>query len=82
MVRAMTHNILHEWWHAICDALRAAQHRNVKIQTKTSYHPDAQEEDMAEKFIAFCDGDAWGVVSEQESKYFELAIEEFNNLWQ
>ena len=81
LVRIMTDNILHEWWHAICDALRASQFRNVPLKTKVSFRPDKVEEDMAEKFIAYCGGDTWGDVSSKEAKYFEGAIQEFNSLW-
>lgn len=81
IVRVMTDNILHEWWHAICDALRASQFRNVPLKTKVSFRPDHVEEGMAEKFIAYCGGDTWGDVSSKEAKYFEGAIQEFNSLW-
>ena len=81
IVRVMTDNILHEWWHAICDALRASQFRSVPLKTKVSFRPDKVEEDMAEKFIAYCGGDTWGDVSSKEAKYFEGAIQEFNSLW-
>jgi hypothetical protein len=81
IVRVMTDNILHEWWHAICDAFRASQFRNVPLKTKVSFHPDHKEEVMAEKFIAFCGGDTWGDVSEKEANYFAGAIQEFNGLW-
>jgi hypothetical protein len=81
MVRVMVDNILHEWWHAICDAFRASQFRNVPLKTKVSFRPDQTEEDMAEKFIAYCGGDTWGDVSSKEAKYFADAIQEFNGLW-
>ena len=80
LVRVMTDNILHEWWHAICDAFRASQFRNVPLKTKVSFQPDQKEENMAEKFIAYCGGDAWNDVSEKEAKYFADAIQEFNSL--
>ena len=81
IVRVMTDNILHEWWHAICDALRASQFRSVPLKTKVSFRPDKVEEGMAEKFIAYCGGDTWRDVSSKEAKYFEGAIQEFNSLW-
>ena len=81
IVRVMTDNILHEWWHAICDAFRASQFRNVPLKTKVSFQPDRKEEEMAEKFIAYCGGDTWGDVSSKEAKYFKDAIQEFNGLW-
>ena len=81
LTRIMVDNILHEWWHAICDALRASQQRNVPVKTKVSSMPDNIEEDHAEKFISFCGGDAWNTISDEEMKMFEGAIQEFNGLW-
>ena len=81
LTRIMVDNILHEWWHAICDALRASQQQNVPLKTKVSLQVDQPEEDNAEKFISFCGGDVWNSVSEEEAKMFEGAIQEFNGLW-
>ena len=81
LIRVMADNILHEWWHAICEAFRIHQFRNVPLKTKVSFRPDQAEEDMAEKFIAYCGGDTWGDVSSKEAKDFEGAIQEFNSLW-
>lgn len=81
LTRIIVDNIIHEWWHAICDALRASQQRNVPLKTKVSSFPDATEEVLAEKFISYCGGDVWHDVSEKEAKYFEGAIQEFNGLW-
>ena len=81
IVRVMTDSIIHEWWHAISEAFRIHQFRQVPLKTKVSFQPDQKEEDMAEKFIAYCGGDTWGDVSSKEAKYFEGAIQEFNSLW-
>jgi hypothetical protein len=81
IVRVMTDSIIHEWWHAICEAFRIHQFRNVPLKTKVGFQPDHVEEEMAEKFIAFCGGDIWKDVSEKEAKYFKHAIQEFNGLW-
>lgn len=81
IVRIMTDNILHEWWHAICEAFRIAQFRNVPLKTKVSPRTDQKEEDDAELFISYCGGDAWRNVTEEKAKYFEHAIQEFNGLW-
>jgi hypothetical protein len=76
LTRIIVDNILHEWWHAICDALRASQQRNVPLKTKISFQPDNNEEDLAEKFISYCGGDAWNVISDEEMKMFVGAIQE------
>ena len=80
IVRVMTDSIIHEWWHAICEALKMASYRKTPLKIQVVEDMKVEEQ-MAEKFIAFCGGDAWSVVSDKEAEYFELAIEEFNNLW-
>ncbi len=81
VIRVIVDNILHEWWHAICDALRTARFRNVSTKTQVSSFPDQAEEDDAELFISFCGGNVWNNVNEKKAKYFQQAIKEFNNLW-
>lgn len=78
IVRIMTDNILHEWWHAICESLRVFKMRGAQVTTPID---DFDEEDLAEKFISWCGGDAWRVVDDNEAQVFESAIKEFNALW-
>lgn len=76
IIRVLTENIVHEWWHAITDLLRImkySQQRTVKTPIPDTY--GATEEEEAIEFAKWA---FYGTPSNKES-YFKSAIQEFNS---
>lgn len=75
VIRILTDNIIHEWWHAISELLRVmkyGQQKEVKSPIPEKY--GQKEEDEAMAFVGWV---FYGEGKEYES-YFKLAIKEFN----
>lgn len=76
IIRVLTDNIIHEWWHAISELLRVmkyGQQKKVKTPIQKMYGPTEEKEAVA--FVG------WAFYGKEKAMepYFQLAIKEFNS---
>ena len=76
IIRVLTDNIIHEWWHAISELLRVmkyGQQRKVRTPIPKMYGPTEEREAVA--FVG------WAFYGKEKvmEPYFKLAIKEFNS---